>query len=145
MKGNLTKTDKGWIVWQDVDMGTAQSIYSIPLAPEDAAKLEPAVLGEYGDVVFDIVGTNSNPRSQAFAKLLMTERDVEAMLDAINNPPKPNEALVKAAKEYKLNEAIALAEEAWEKEDCDVCDSNAKYFFMSGYMKALERQQLKNK
>ena len=32
---------------------------------------------------------------------IKTKRDAEIFLDALNNPPKPNKALIKAYREYK--------------------------------------------
>lgn len=34
-------------------------------------------------------------------KIILTERDKQTFLDAINNPPEPNEELIKLNKGYK--------------------------------------------
>jgi hypothetical protein len=36
-----------------------------------------------------------------FGKITLSERDFKTFVDAINNPPEPNDALKKALKDYK--------------------------------------------
>lgn len=50
----------------------------------------------------------------------MTKKDVEKMLDALDNPPEPNEALIKAAKEYKLSRDTKTNDEP--SKDHDHCE-----------------------
>jgi uncharacterized protein (DUF1778 family) len=38
---------------------------------------------------------------QEHQTVLVSERDYSVMMDALNNPPKPNDALLNAAKDYK--------------------------------------------
>ena len=68
-------------------------------------------------------------------KLILSKEDVEKIVHALENPGEPNDALKKAARKYKLDQYTRMAEEAWE--GCDGCDSNDKYFFMSGYITAM--------
>lgn len=56
MKGILEKTTRGWVVnaWE----GEGEEVSFIkcyPLHPSDVGKLEPSVLGSYGEVEFEII------------------------------------------------------------------------------------------
>jgi hypothetical protein len=68
-------------------------------------------------------------------ELELSEADIEKIRLACENPPEPNEALIVAARKYKLALFEKMAEEAWE--GCDGCDENDKQFFISGFVTAL--------
>ena len=58
-----------------------------------------------GQRVSDFIVTNLLPIAeeviQEHQAVLVSERDYSAMMDALNNPPGPNDALLNAAKDYK--------------------------------------------
>lgn len=63
-----------------------------------------ALIGGYSSMSDFIVKTAREKAVEIIAeseKILASKRDSEIFFDAITNPPKPNEELKKAAKEYK--------------------------------------------
>lgn len=73
MKGIIEKTIRGWVVKEIIGEGPeTRLIQTYPLHPFNVENLEPCVLGEYGEVVFDVVKdyTDSNTNQvQEYAKL----------------------------------------------------------------------------
>jgi uncharacterized protein (DUF1778 family) len=58
-----------------------------------------------GQTLSDFIVTNLLPVAeeviQEHQTVVVSERDYGAMIDALNNPPRPNNALLNAAKDYK--------------------------------------------
>jgi uncharacterized protein (DUF1778 family) len=58
-----------------------------------------------GQTLSDFIVTTLLPVAenviQGHQTVLVSERDYSAVIDALNNPPKPNDALLNAAKDYK--------------------------------------------
>jgi hypothetical protein len=63
MKGILSKSNRGWVVKETIGEGPeARLIKTFPLHQSDIDKLEPSVLGEYGEVEFEIIDEFTHPQ-----------------------------------------------------------------------------------
>lgn len=129
MKGIIEKNSRGWIVKEIVGEGPdARLIKTYPLHPINVKNLEPSVLGEYGEVMFDIVKEYSDNKSnqlQEYAKLATPMLDrLRSHLDSIT-PEQFNQEIEDIIKNdtstYKIHECCGM-------EECD-CDRKSAIDF----------------
>ena len=115
MKGKLYKSESGdWLVSFKSNNGLGAIL---PLHPANVKQIEDdakvfdnieARIKAYPDVeFFPIIDANINTTTQ-WAQLIVksdtieiSKKDLELFLDAIENPPAPNEELKKAVEKYK--------------------------------------------
>lgn len=114
MKGKLCKTSIGWEVSYVDEMNIQKSL---PLHPTNVKQIEQdalvfdnieARIQAWPDVdFFPIIDANINTTTN-WAKLIermetieVSKRDLELILNAIENPPVPNDELKKAVEKYK--------------------------------------------
>ena len=121
MKGIIEKTTRGWIVKEIVGEGPeARLIKTYPLNQYNVEYLEPCVLGEYGEVVFDVFkeySNNNTNETQAYAKLsipLLSTLKTKINSMTIENSNKEIKEMENTVKNdtttYKANECCGAEE-----------------------------------
>ena len=123
MKGFLYQRELGWFVKATNDM--AEVIYL--LHPKDAEMMESAFTDKFTrDVDFEIVKEYTDEHTnqvQSYAKLVKPQAD-------------------KTERKVKLKAYQEMAENSWE--GCDGCTEDDKYFYIKGYMAAMNGKEINN-
>ena len=123
MKGFLYQRELGWFVKAANDM--SEVIYL--LHPKDAEIMESAFTDKFNRLVdFEIVKEYTDEHTnqvQSYAKLVKPQAD-------------------KTERKVKLKAYQEMAENSWE--GCDGCTEDDKYFYIKGYMAAMNGKEINN-
>jgi hypothetical protein len=123
MKGFLNKTEQGWVV----DYGQTFNNHRLPLHPKDVEMVESFFTAKFTrDINFEIVKEYTDEHTnqvQSYAKLVNITSD-------------------KSDREVKLSAYKEMAENSWE--GCDGCTEDDKYFYIKGYMAAMNGKEINN-
>jgi hypothetical protein len=123
MKGLLHKTERGWFVRPTNDISGV--IY--PLHPKDEEMVESAFTSSFIRYIeFEIVKEYNDKHTnqvQSYAKLVNITPD-------------------KSDREVKISAYQKMAENSWE--GCDGCTEDDKYFYIKGYMAAMNGKEINN-
>jgi len=123
MKGLLHKSEQGWMV----DYSQAFNNGRLPLHPKDVEMVDSIFTAKFTrDVDFEIIKEYIDKHTnqvQSYAKLVNITSD-------------------KSDREVKLSAYKEMAENSWE--GCDGCTEDDKYFYIKGYMAAMNGKEINN-
>ena len=124
MKGKLKKSEEGWHI-MCIEEGDWETYY--PLHKGDSLYIIDVDEGNEVEFKIVTVGGKDDLIGKEYARIVPIDEYGYPILEGINNLLEERKTMLQSQRE--------LAESLWE--GCDGCDENDKYFWIKGFIAAL--------